>query len=44
MEIFTKIKEKFNDKASSVYEERCRFYIQNPPPSDWDKVYTATEK
>lgn len=44
MEIFSKIKEKFNDKASSVYEERCRFYIQNPPPSDWDKVYTATEK
>lgn len=44
LEIFSYIKEKFNDKASSVYEERCRHYLENPPPSEWDKVYTAREK
>ncbi|WP_353683670.1 adenylate/guanylate cyclase domain-containing protein [Thermodesulfovibrio sp. 3907-1M] len=44
IEIFSYIKEKFNDKASSVYEERCKAYLQNPPASDWDKVYTAREK
>ena len=44
LEIFSEIKEKFNDKPSIVYEERCKFYLQNPPPSDWDKVYTAKEK
>ncbi|MGB9823000.1 CHASE2 domain-containing protein [Thermodesulfovibrio sp.] len=44
MEIFSYIKEKFNDKASVVYEERCKHYLQNPPASDWDKVYTAREK
>ncbi|GAB5047347.1 CHASE2 domain-containing protein [Thermodesulfovibrio sp. TK110] len=44
LEIFSYIKEKFNDKASIVYEERCRHYLENPPSSDWDKVYSAKEK
>lgn len=44
LDIFSYIKEKFHDKASMIYEERCNHYFLNPPPSDWDKVYTAREK
>lgn len=44
LKLFTYINEEFNDHVSSIYEERCKDYILNPPPSDWDRVYTAKEK
>ncbi|WP_028842356.1 MULTISPECIES: CHASE2 domain-containing protein [Thermodesulfovibrio] len=44
LKIFTYIHEEFSDQVSSIYEERCKDYILNPPPSDWDRVYTAREK
>ncbi len=32
------------DGPSRVYAERCRHYLQNPPPEDWDGVFVMTTK
>ena len=32
------------DGPSILYIERCEVFIQNPPPEDWDGVYTMTTK
>ncbi len=44
LEIFKDLYEKYDDKPSNIYKERCEFFIKNPPPDDWDKVWTMTEK
>lgn len=33
-----------NDAPSVMYAERCTIFIKNPPPKDWDKVFTLTKK
>jgi hypothetical protein len=33
-----------NDGPSKVYHLRCKFYIDNPPPEDWDGVFVMTHK
>jgi len=33
-----------NDMPSKLYIERCQEFIENPPPEDWDGVYTMTHK
>ena len=33
-----------DDGPSQVYLERCEYYIDNPPPDDWDGVYMMTTK
>lgn len=33
-----------NDGPSKVYLERCRHYIEDPPPEDWDGVYVMQTK
>ena len=32
------------DGPSEIYAKRCRDLIENPPPEDWDGVYTMTHK
>ncbi len=32
------------DGPSKVYYSRCRTYISNPPPPDWDGVFVMTTK
>ncbi len=32
------------DSPSRVYAERCTWYLENPPPEDWDGVFTMTTK
>ncbi|MCL2706314.1 MAG: tetratricopeptide repeat protein [Spirochaetaceae bacterium] len=32
------------DGPSKVYLERCTYYIDNPPPPDWDGVYVMKTK
>ncbi|MFH1091587.1 MAG: adenylate/guanylate cyclase domain-containing protein, partial [Pseudomonadota bacterium] len=32
------------DGPSKTYIERCRAYQQQPPPVDWDRVFTMTSK
>ena len=32
------------DGPSKVYLARCKHYIENPPPDDWDGVFVMTTK
>ena len=32
------------DSPSKVYAERCQYYLDNPPPEDWDGVFTMVTK
>ena len=32
------------DGPSKVYFLRCKHYIENPPPDDWDGVFVMTTK
>jgi len=32
------------DRPSRLYVERCEHFIETPPPSDWDGVWTMTSK
>lgn len=32
------------DGPSKVYYARCKHYIENPPPEDWDGVFVMTTK
>ncbi|MBI3018577.1 MAG: hypothetical protein HYY61_01605 [Deltaproteobacteria bacterium] len=32
------------DGPSRVFVTRCQIYAQNPPPSNWDRVFSITEK
>ena len=32
------------DGPSKVYNARCKLYIKNPPPEDWDGVFVMTTK
>lgn len=33
-----------SDSPSKVYIERCIYYLENPPPEDWDGAFTMTTK
>lgn len=33
-----------NDAPSQLYVERCQDYVKDPPPADWDGVFTMTSK
>ena len=45
---FTEAQKKFkaikDDPPSEVFAERCEEFSKNPPPEDWDGVYTFTTK
>lgn len=32
------------DGPSKVYLARCKHYVENPPPDDWDGVFVMTTK
>jgi len=32
------------DGPSKVYKARCKHYVENPPPEDWDGVFVMTTK
>ena len=32
------------DGPSKVYYARCKHYIENPPPEDWDGVFVMQTK
>ena len=32
------------DKPCKIYIERCEFYVDNPPPDNWDGVFNRHEK
>jgi len=33
-----------DDGPSKLYIERCEAFIENPPPAEWDGVFTMTTK
>ena len=33
-----------DDGPSKVYYVRCKHYIENPPPEDWDGVFVMNTK
>lgn len=33
-----------HDKPSQIYIERCRQYLRQPPPNDWDGIYVMHTK
>ncbi len=33
-----------DDGPAKVYYARCKHYIENPPPEDWDGVFVMTTK
>jgi hypothetical protein len=33
-----------DDGPSKVYYKRCKHLLENPPPEDWDGVFTMTTK
>ena len=33
-----------NDGPSLVYLDRCKHYLENPPPPDWDGVFVMETK
>ena len=33
-----------DDGPSKVYFARCKEYLKNPPPEDWDGVWVMTKK
>lgn len=33
-----------DDGPSQIYHERCQLYLEEPPPPDWDGVFTMTTK
>lgn len=35
---------KSDDGPSKLYMERCEMLLKNPPPADWDGVFTMTTK
>ncbi len=40
----TALRSKADDGPSKVYLERCEAFKLNPPPADWDGVFTMTHK
>jgi adenylate cyclase len=32
------------DKAARLHIQRCQYFLMNPPPADWDGVWTMTTK
>ncbi|MCS7184897.1 MAG: adenylate/guanylate cyclase domain-containing protein [bacterium] len=43
--LFSDFKQKYpEDEASSIYIERCNYYILNPPSENWDGVYVFETK
>ena len=32
------------DGPSKLYDARCRVYLKNPPPEDWDGVFVMKSK
>ena len=42
--LFSNLKKDYNDPVSQIFVQRCREFILNPPPEDWDGVYVAKSK
>ncbi len=41
---FLILKEEYNDRVADLFIERCKRYLDEPPPKDWNGVYVAERK
>jgi len=44
LEIFSDLEKRYNDTVSYVFSQRCKEFMLNPPPENWDGVYVAKSK
>ena len=44
IEFKASLKVRPEDGPSKLYIERCEVFMKNPPPKDWDGVFTMTSK
>ena len=44
LDIFTGLLGEHSDPVAKLYAERCREYLQMPPPPDWDGVFISIKK
>lgn len=45
LRVFEEFKKKYpDDTAADIYIERCNYYINNPPPQEWDGVFVFETK
>ena len=44
LEIFSDLEKRYNDTVSHVFSQRCKEFMLNPPPENWDGVYVAKSK
>jgi adenylate cyclase len=44
LQLFEVLSAKMHDKVSALYAERCREFIGQPPPMEWDGVFVAKTK
>ncbi|MBN2532079.1 MAG: adenylate/guanylate cyclase domain-containing protein [Spirochaetales bacterium] len=44
LKVFTKCNEEYNDRTSNVFIRRIGLFKSNPPPANWDGVFTMTVK
>ena len=44
LDIFTGLLGEHSDPVAKLYAERCREYLQTPPPPDWDGVFISIKK
>jgi adenylate cyclase len=43
--LFSELRTQFPDrKLYAIYQERCHFFINNPPGVTWDGVFSHTSK
>jgi hypothetical protein len=42
--LFSGVRDTYNDEASAVFLRRVEVFERNPPPDDWDGVFTMTVK
>jgi hypothetical protein len=38
------LKVDIDDGPSKIYYQRCKHYVENPPPEDWDGVFVMKTK
>ncbi len=43
-QLFDQLVRDYADGPSKLYSSRCAEYLEEPPPEDWDGVYTAKSK
>ena len=44
IQAFTAFQQVVNDYVSELYIQRCQYFLANPPPKEWDGIWTMQTK